>query len=97
MSIKSKLEKFENLRPVIAEKHDFCASLYRNKDKKEPSFQVCAKGSYDIDVMKVGVVALIALTALTVANASSVIKKAKYERLKRLNVKLKEEIDHLKK
>ncbi len=97
MSNKNKLGKFENLRPVIEEKHDFCASLYRNKDQKEPSFKVCAKGSYDIDVLKVGAVALIALTALTVANASTVIKKAKYERLKKLNAKLKEEINYLKK
>ena len=89
--------KFENLRPIIEEKHDFCASLYRNKEQKEPSLKLCAKGSYDIDVLKVGAVALIALTALTVANASAVIKKAKYERLKKLNAKLKQEINYLKK
>lgn len=96
-STEAKLEILENVRPIISEKHKFSASLYKNKQSKEPLFSVCANGAYDIDVMKIGAVALIALTVMSVANVASLIKKAEYKRLKRINARLKEEKKLLKK
>ena len=40
-------------RPVFVERHDFSATLYRDREMSEPSFSLASKGEYRFDIVKI--------------------------------------------
>ncbi len=79
----------DGLRPVISEKHDFSASLFKNKEAKEPVFHFATKGSFDFDILKIIVWLLLALCTLSAFSASKKIKKQRKEKIKALKAELR--------
>lgn len=40
-------------RPILVEKHDFSAKLFKNKETDEPGFSISAKGEHRFDIYKI--------------------------------------------
>jgi transposase len=40
-------------RPVFVERHDFSATLYRDREMTEPSVAFASKGEYRFDIVKI--------------------------------------------
>ena len=86
-----------SVRPVIRERHDISASLYKNKNESEPCFYVKTNGENAIDLLRFGVVAGGALAVMTALKLAKVVKKQKERKLKRLKAKIKLEKQAIKK
>ena len=78
-----------SVRPVIRERHDISASLYKNKNESEPCFYVKTKGENAIDLLRFGVVTCGALAAMTALKLAKVVKKQQKIKLKKLKAKIK--------
>ena len=40
-------------RPIFVERHDFSATLFRDREMSESAFSVAAKGEYRFDIVKI--------------------------------------------
>ena len=40
-------------RPIFVEHHDFSAKLFKNREAKEPSFSISAKGEHRFDIYRI--------------------------------------------
>ncbi len=70
------------VRPIISERHDFSAALFKNKESNEPIFHIASKGDFNIDVLKVLSLSLIAGLTLSAFSLSSQYRKKKIKKLK---------------
>lgn len=71
-------------RPIFVERHDFSATMYRDREMTEPTFSVASKGEYRFDLVKI--VCGIALILVWFSSVSLVvgIRRARRKRKKEL-------------
>lgn len=80
----------ECARPIISERHDFSATLYKNKDTHEPIFHIATKGDSKIDILKVISWIMVVLLTLSAFSFSSQNNKNRKRKIKRLKAELRE-------
>lgn len=80
----------EEIRPIILEKHDFSAELFKNKNSREPLFHLSAKGDFKIDIVKILAWLLLALATMSAFSISLQCKKQRKEKYKKMKLELKE-------
>jgi hypothetical protein len=77
-------------RPIISERHDFSATVYKNKDTHEPIFHVASKGDSNIDILKVISWLAVAILALSAFSLSSRNNESRKRKIKKLKAELRE-------
>ena len=81
--MENKIKSIKTLaRPIISEKHDFSATLFRSKDSDKPVFQIATKGDFNIDVLKVLSWSLAVGLTICAFSLSSEYRKKKIKKLK---------------
>lgn len=53
ISVFDDAKSFVKSRPVFVERHDFSATLYRDREMSDQTFSVAAKGEYRFDIVKI--------------------------------------------
>lgn len=79
----------ECMRPIISERHDFSATLFKDKECKEPLFHVAAKGDFKIDIFKVISWFLVMLLTFSAFSVSLQSRKHRKKKMKKLKAELK--------
>ncbi len=80
----------ETVRPVIVEKHDFSADVFKNKKSGDPLFHIASKGKLEIDIFKVLTWILLALVTMSAFSLSVKAKKDRKRKIKKMKAELKE-------